>query len=88
MITLKKHGSILHTLALPQRGSYKVRKHHKNGFITTEIEPNVIGRINIRTFYPYYMLLKDVFFKHTILTLIFRASRTMEEYAVSKNCDH
>ena len=56
LITLRKLGAILCTLALPQRGPYKVVKHHENGSITTELEPNVIGRVNIRSCCPYYKL--------------------------------
>lgn len=48
LITLRKPGSILHSLVLPQWGLYKVLKYHENGFITTELEPNAIGRVNIR----------------------------------------
>ena len=54
LITLRKSGAILRTLALPQQGPYKVVKHHENGSITTELEPNVIDRVNIRHCHPYY----------------------------------
>ena len=56
LITLRKPGAILRTLALPRRGPYKVVKHHENGSITTELEPNVLGRVNIRRCHPYYKL--------------------------------
>ena len=48
-----KPGVILHTLALPWEGLYKVLKHYVNNLITTELEPNVIDRVNIRRVHPY-----------------------------------
>lgn len=36
LITMWKPGVILHTLALPWEGLYKVLKHYVNGLITTE----------------------------------------------------
>ena len=51
-ITLRKPGAILCTLALPQQGPYNVGKNYENGSITTELEPNVIGRVNIRRCHP------------------------------------
>ena len=56
MISLRKPGAILRTLASTPQGPYKVIKHHENGSITTELEPNVIGRVNIRRCHPYYKL--------------------------------
>ena len=56
LITLRKPGPILCTLALQRRGPYKVVKHHENESIPTELEPNVIGRVNIRRYRPYYKL--------------------------------
>ena len=56
MITLRKPGAILCTLALPRQGPYKVIKHHENGSIKLELEPNVVDRVNIRRCYPYYLL--------------------------------
>ena len=41
LITLRKPGAILCTLALQRRGPYKVVKHNENKSITTELEPNV-----------------------------------------------
>ena len=59
MITLRKPGAILCTLALPRQGPYKVVKHHESGSIKLELEPNVVHRVNIYRCYPYYMLLED-----------------------------
>ena len=56
MITLRKPGAILCTLALPRRGPYKVLKHHENGSIKIEKEPNVVDRVNIRRCHPYYSM--------------------------------
>ena len=56
MITLRKPGAILRTLALPQKGPYKVTKHHGNGSIKIELEPNIVDRVNIRRYYPYYSM--------------------------------
>ena len=56
MITFRKPGAILPTLALPRRGPYKVIKHHENGSIKIEFEPNVVDRVNIRRCYPYYSI--------------------------------
>ena len=56
LITLRKLGAILCTLTLPQQGPYKVVKRHENGSRMTELEPNVIGRVNIRRCHPYYKL--------------------------------
>ena len=56
MITLRKPGAILRTLALPQQGPYKVLKHHENGSIKIELEPNVVDRVNIRRCHPYYSM--------------------------------
>ena len=58
MITLRKPGAILCTLALPQRGPYKVLKHYENDTIKIELEPNVVDRIHIRIFHPYYSMLE------------------------------
>ena len=60
MITLRKPGAILRTLALPRRGPYKVIKHHENGSIKIELAPNVIDRVNIRRCCPYYSMLKTI----------------------------
>ena len=59
MITLRNPGAILHTLALPQRGPYKVINHHGNGSIKLKLEPNVVDRVNIRRCNPYYLLPED-----------------------------
>ena len=56
LITLRKPGVILRTLALPRRSPYMVVMHQENGSITTELEPNVIGRVNVRRCHPYYKL--------------------------------
>ena len=60
MITLRKPGGILCTLALPRRGPYKVIKHHENGSIKIELAPNVVDRVNVRRCYPYYSMLKTI----------------------------
>ena len=60
VITLRKPGAILCTLALPRRGPYTVIKHHDNGSIKLELEPNVVDRVNICRCYPYYLLPKQV----------------------------
>ena len=60
MITLKNPGAILHTLALSRQGPYKVLKHHANGSIKIEMEPNVVDRVNIRRCYPYYLMLDTI----------------------------
>ena len=60
MITLRKHGAILCTLALPRRGPYKVIKHHENGSIKIEMAPNVVDRVNIRRCYAYYSMLETI----------------------------
>ena len=60
MITLRKPGTILCTLALPQRGPYKVLKHHENGSIKIEMAPNVVDRVNIYRCYPYYSMLETI----------------------------
>lgn len=36
-----------------RQGPYKVLKHNMNGSITTELEPNVVDRVNIRRVHPY-----------------------------------
>ena len=54
-----KPGAILCTLALPQQGPYKVIKHHENGSIKFNLEPNVVDRVNICRCYPYYSLPED-----------------------------
>ena len=59
MITLRKPGAILRTLALPRQGPYKVIKHHENGSIKLKLEPNVVDRVNICRCYPYYLLPQD-----------------------------
>ena len=59
MITLRKSGAILCTLALPRRSPYKVIKHHENGSIKLELEPNAVNRVNICRCYPYYLLPED-----------------------------
>ena len=59
MITLRKPGAILHTLALPQQGPYKVIKHHENGSIKLELEPSVVDRVDICRYHPYYLLPED-----------------------------
>ena len=59
LITLRKPGAIIHSLELLQQSPYKVVKHHVNGCITTGMEPNVIGRVNIRCCYLYYALLEN-----------------------------
>ena len=41
---------------LPQRDPYKVVKHLENGLITIELDPYVIGKVNIRHCHPYYKL--------------------------------
>ena len=57
MVTLRKPGATLRTLALPQRGSYKVLKHyHENGSIKIKLEPNVLDNVNICRCYPYYSM--------------------------------
>ena len=60
MITLRKPGAILRTLALPQQGPYKVLKHHENGSIKVELEPNVVDRVNICGYYSYYLMLNTI----------------------------
>ena len=45
-ITLQKPG-ILRKLSVSQLGPYKVLKHHANGGITYEKEPNVTDKANI-----------------------------------------
>ena len=52
-ILIKKPG-IIHKLAVPGLGPYKVIKHHNNGTITYEKEPFITDRINIRRVDPYY----------------------------------
>ena len=59
MITLRQPGAIHCTLALPRQGPYKVIKHHENGSIKLELEPNVVDRVNIHRCYTYYSLLED-----------------------------
>ena len=56
MITLRKPGAILCTLALPQRGPYKVLKHYENDTIKIELEPNVVDKVNICRYYSYYSM--------------------------------
>ena len=56
MITLRKPGAILRTLALPRRGPYKVLKHHENSSIKIKMEPNVVDRVNICRCHPYYSM--------------------------------
>ena len=56
MITLRKLEAILLTLALPQRGPYKVIKHHENSSIKIKLDPNVVDRVNIQRCYPYYSM--------------------------------
>ena len=60
MITLRKPGAILCTLALPRRGPYKVIKHHENGSIKIKLAPNVVDRVNICRCYPYYSMLETI----------------------------
>ena len=60
MTTLRKPGAILCTLALPRQGLYKVIKHHENGSIKIKLEPNVVDRVNIRRYHPYYSLLETI----------------------------
>ena len=52
LITLRKPGATLCTLAIPQQGSYKVIRYHQNGSITTKFEPDVVGRVNVRHCHP------------------------------------
>ena len=59
MVTLRKPGATLCTLALPQQGSYKVVKNHENDSIKLELETNVVDRVNICRCYPYYLLPED-----------------------------
>ena len=59
MITLRKLGAILRTLALPQQDPYKVIKKYENGSIKLVLEPNVVDRVSIRRCHPYYLLPED-----------------------------
>ena len=59
MITLRKPGAILCTLALPRQSPCNVVKHHDNGSIKLELEPNVVDRVYIHRCYPYYSLQED-----------------------------
>ena len=52
-LTIQKPG-ILRKLSVPRLGPYKVLKHHTNGDITYEKEPNVEDKVNIRRTYPYF----------------------------------
>lgn len=61
LITRRKPETTLCTLAIPPQDPYKVLKYHVNGSITTILEPNFTGRVNIRHFHPYYRLLEKIY---------------------------
>ena len=52
-LTIQKPG-ILRKLSVPRLGPYKILKHHTNGDITYEKEPNVKDKANIRRTYPCF----------------------------------
>ena len=56
-ITLKKLG-ILHKLAIPWEGPYKVMKHNNNGSIIIGKAPTYIKNVNVRPVAPYYYKLE------------------------------